>query len=262
MNSLPVYNSLPDKPKSKEYKLNIRSFSTVTETAASAAADIAGFIRKNPGCLLCLAAGDTPLPVFKSLVYIQSKGEVDLNSAFYVGLDEWVGLGRDTEGSCAQVMYDEFYIPAGIKQERICAWDGKNTDMKAERQRIEAWILLHGGISLALLGIGMNGHIGFNEPNTGLPEGTVFVVLDDTTKKVSIKYFKKELPIEYGIGIGAGELKKARKLILIATGSIKAEIVKKAVSDGQDEAVPASLLTDHNDITLYIDAGAASMIKA
>ena len=240
--------------------MNIRSFPEISEVADSVAKDIAGFINANPNSLLCLAAGETPLPVFKSLIRMQNKEELDLNRVFYVGLDEWVGLGKETKGSCVQVMLDEFYIPAKIGQDRYCIWDGKNNDLDRERKRIEAWIVSRGGISLTLLGIGMNGHIGFNEPNTGLPSGTIVVALDDTTKKVSFKYFKKKLPVEYGVGIGAGELKKAKKIILIATGSSKAEIVKKTVKDGQSKAVPASLLTDHNDITLYVDASAASLI--
>jgi len=240
--------------------LKIKTFRTIAETAKETAEDIAGFIRENRNALLCLAAGDTPLPVFKTLIQMQENSEVDLSSVFYVGLDEWVGLDGQTEGSCAQVMNDCFYQPAGISNERICIWNGKFTDAEVERQRVEAWISAHGGIGLAMLGVGMNGHIGFNEPYTGLRSGTFVVPLDDTTKAVSVKYFKQPLPVEYGISIGAGELKKACKVLYIVTGSRKADIMKKVICEKLDEAVPASLFLDHPDITIYMDDDAAAKL--
>ena len=229
---------------------------TIAETAKSTAACISQYIRENPGALLCFAAGDTPLPIFHSLIEMQNKGEVDLSSVFYVGLDEWVGLGRETIGSCAQVMFEEFYEPAAIPSNKICVWDGLCTDIGAERTRIESWIKKHGNISLAMLGIGMNGHIGFNEPYTDNTDSTVFVPLDSTTKAVSVKYFKDPTSVEYGVGISIGGLKKANKLLLIATGPNKAKIVKKVLKGERSMAVPASMLTDHSDITLFADADA------
>jgi 6-phosphogluconolactonase/glucosamine-6-phosphate isomerase/deaminase len=236
--------------------VEILQFPAISEVALAVAGDIAAYIKGNPGALMCFAAGDTPLPVFRALAEMNSKGEVDLNSVFYVGLDEWVGLGMETAGSCAQVMRDEFYGPAGIKEDRICVWDGLAPDMGAERNRIETWLSGRGGIGLALLGVGMNGHVGFNEPHTGVKERTVITPLDGTTKAVSVKYFKKVLPVEYGVSIGTGELKKARKVILMATGALKAEILCRAFTGGPDETVPASLLADHENISLYADDAA------
>ena len=240
--------------------MEIRILSDITETAEAAAEDAAGFIRENPGVLICFAAGDTTLPVFKALIQMQKENKLDLSTVYYAGLDEWVGLDRETKGSCAQVMFDEFFDPARIPEKRICMWNGMCDDIDIERHRLENWISSHGGIAMTMLGIGMNGHIGFNEPFTGLSEGTVYVPLDATTKKVSVKYFNEARSVAYGISIGAGELKKARKVILIATGPGKAEIVKKTVINGQDEAVPASLMTDHPDITLFLDKASAVLL--
>lgn len=232
-----------------------------SEAARSVARSIAEFIVQNPGSLMCFAAGDTPLSAFAELIKLQDSGEVDLSSVFYVGLDEWVGLGRETRGSCVQVMFDSFYDPAHIPADHVRVFDGLCVDTEAEKARIVDWIQEHGGkIDFTLLGIGMNGHIGFNEPYAGLPEGCIVIGLDDTTKAVSPKYFDRPLPVERGIGVGAGELKKARKILLMATGAHKADIVRKTVLDAPSPSVPASLLADHPDIAIYLDEAAASSL--
>ena len=226
---------------------------TLSEAVALRAAE---FIKENPGALVCLAAGDTPLEAYRRMIRLQREGKVDLSTAWYVGLDEWVGLGRETRGSCRQVMYDGFYEPAGIPSERVAAWDGLK-DAESEIARIEAWIREKGGIAFTVLGIGMNGHIGFNEPGTGLPEGCIRVTLDETTRRVSAKYFDAPLPVEYGVGVGAGELKKAREVLLMASGAHKAPIVARITSGALDPSVPASMLVDHPNLTLMLDEAAA-----
>lgn len=226
---------------------------SLSEAVALRAAE---FIHKNPGTLICLAAGDTPLDAYHHMIRLQREGKVDLSSAWYVGLDEWVGLGRETRGSCRQVMVDGFYEPAGIPAECIAAWDGLK-DAGEEIARIEAWIRQKGGIAFTILGIGMNGHVGFNEPGTGLPEGCIRVTLDETTRRVSAKYFDAPLPVEYGVGVGAGELKKAREVLLMASGAHKAAIVARVASGALDPSVPASMLADHPNLALMLDEAAA-----
>lgn len=229
--------------------------------AYKVAKKVAEFINGHPDELLCFAAGDTPLKVFDELIKMQKNGEVDLNSVYYVGLDEWVGLGIKTFGSCVQVMNDHFYAPAGISPERKRVWDGLAEDMDKEIDEMNQWIRMHGGISLTLLGIGMNGHIGFNEPNTGLQMGCIQVPLDDTTKSVSVKYFDSALDVKYGIGVGAGELKAAKKVILMASGEKKAHIVYKTLKEEPNPSVPSSLMIDHEGFEIYLDEQAASLLE-
>jgi len=230
------------------------------ELSERIARDTAAYIRAHPGALLCLAAGDTPLEAYRELVRLQAASEVDLGSVYYVGLDEWEGIGRETAGSCAQVMSDGFYDPAGIPKDRIAVWNGLCGDPEAEARRIEGWIRLRGGIAFTLLGIGMNGHVGFNEPGTGLPEGGLRVPLDETTRRVSVKYFGRALPVEYGLSVGAGELKKAKTVFLMASGHRKADIVRKTVREPASIEVPSSMMADHPDITLYLDEPAAGLL--
>lgn len=233
---------------------------TIQEQNLRVANDMAEYIRNNPGALMCLAAGDTPLGVYAELVKMHKAGEVDLTSVYYVGLDEWVGLGYETRGSCMQLMDDTLYVPAGIDDTRKAVWNGL-ADPEEEIKRINAFIRSHGHINFTLLGIGMNGHIGFNEPGAGLPEGGILVELSQTTKDVSVKYFDSALPVQLGLGVGAGELKKAEVIYLMANEARKADIVAKVVNEPATVDVPASMIVDHDNITLYLDAAAASGIK-
>ena len=150
---------------------------------------IADFIHANPGKLLCFAAGDTPLGIYKALIDIQNCGELDLSSMYYVGLDEWVGIGYETKGSCAQVMQDNFYGPADIDLSRIRVFNGLCSDLKQECDEINTWIEKKGKIALTLLGIGMNGHIGFNEPFVD-PTKNTLVIDSDAFKSMFCKKYE------------------------------------------------------------------------
>ncbi len=233
---------------------------SIQEQNRRVAGDMAEYIRNHPGALVCLAAGDTPLGAYAELVKLHKAGKVDLNSIYYVGLDEWVGLGYETRGSCMQVMYDTLYGPAGIDEERRVVWNGRCEDPQAEIRRITDFIHSHGHIDFTLLGIGMNGHIGFNEPGTGLPEGAILVDLDETTKSVSKKYFDTPLPVRLGVGVGAGELKKADTIYLMANEARKAQIVARVVNEPATPDVPASMLMDHANLTFYLDKDAAALL--
>jgi len=219
---------------------------------------IAGYINKNPDTLVCLSAGNTPLGAFAELLLMQKRGEVDLSSVWYVGLDEWVGLGKNDEGSCIRVMFDSLYDH--IPGERIQMFDGLNSNTYEECNKIEAWIDRHNGIGLSLLGIGLNGHIGFNEPGTPNTNGCFAVELDEVTRSVSKKYFGKERPVTTGITIGWQTLSDSREVILIANGKAKAGIVKEALKGEYTLDVPASMLQKHNNLTVILDKDAAALL--
>ncbi|MCL1909737.1 MAG: glucosamine-6-phosphate deaminase [Kiritimatiellaeota bacterium] len=219
---------------------------------------IAEYVRANSGALLCLAAGDTPLGAFAELVKMQDAGEVDLSSVYYAGLDEWVGLGYEDKGSCKQVMSDNFYTPAHIPRERIHVFDGLNNP-ENECEKMNAWLDARGGIGLTLLGVGMNGHVGFNEPHgPSFADGALVVPLDETTKSVGAKYFNKPTPVKYGITISLAALRNARKILVMASGAKKVRIVRKAFYEPPTPEVPASLLQGHPDLTLLLDEAAAN----
>jgi len=219
---------------------------------------IAGYINAMPGTLVCLAAGNTPLGAFRELVAMQERGEVDLSSVWYAGLDEWIGLGPGDVGSCAQVMNEALY--KHISKERIRIFDGLDSDEEKQCRDMENWIKSHGGLGFTLLGIGMNGHIGFNEPGASDAEGCFLVDLDDITKSVSKKYFGKELPIAKGITIGWRTLFNAGNVVLMASGKEKAPIVKAALQGPVTPDIPATQFKKHNKLTVMLDKDAASLI--
>jgi 6-phosphogluconolactonase/glucosamine-6-phosphate isomerase/deaminase len=229
---------------------------TLCEAVAQAAA---AWIRAHPGALVCLAAGDTPLPAYARLVELQREGRVDLSSVFYVGLDEWVGLGYDDRGSCLQVMTDAFYAPAGIPPARRRVFDGL-ADPATECRAVDHWISDHGGIGFTLLGIGMNGHIGFNEPGAPDQDGCILVDLDATTRAVSIKYFGTARPVRQGVSVSARTLARAGTVFLMASGAKKAPIVAKVLAGAPHEEVPAARLVGHPGLQFFLDKDAAGSV--
>lgn len=230
------------------------------ELSVLVAQKIATYINHNPNTLVCFAAGDTPLGMLRELVTMQSRKEVDLSSVWYAQLDEWIGLGIEDIGSCVRVMTDVFFGPANIPKERIHLFDGLDPDTNGQCRAMEKWIAAHGGIGLTLLGIGMNGHIGFNEPGTPDREGCFTVSLDDTTKSVSVKYFGAERSVSTGITIGWYELMQARTAILMVCGEAKAPIVKASLKGEVTVDVPASLFQNHSSLTVMLDKAAASLL--
>ncbi len=240
--------------------MNIITLPNYEEISLTCANHIAGHIRASPDSLMCFAAGDTTLGVFKELIKLQMEDRVDLSSVYYIGLDEWVDLGYEDVGSCKQVMFDSFYFPANIPAHRISVFDGKNTDYGEQVQRALDFISDHGGISLTVLGIGMNGHIGFNEPGVDASFSAGVVTLDNVTRTVGKKYFHQPYLIEFGITIGIKSLVEAKEVVLIANGARKAKIIHKALCGNKNNSIPASHLSNHPALTVYLDTDAASQL--
>lgn len=217
---------------------------------------VAESIRRHPGELVTLAAGDTMLGVFRELLKLGECGEVDLASARYVSLDEWGGIGYETQGSCKQVLYDSFFTPAGIPEDRICFFDGLNPKADEECARVAAYVDTYGPIGIAVLGIGLNGHVGFNEPYTRQDGACLTVRLDPTTRTVSSKYFGEMTRSEYGITLSLSTLMKSREVILAANGAKKADIVHKTLNNMPSMAVPSTMLRSHKNSILVVDSAA------
>ena len=180
---------------------------------------------------------------------------------WYVSLDEWAGLGYEDEGSCRQVMFDNFYNAASIAGDRITTFDGRDCDLEGQCGRVDEWISEKGGIGLTVLGVGMNGHLGFNEPGIETFDKCIIVNLDNTTLNIGKKYFNGAACPTMGITVGLGHLLKAESVALIASGEKKAAIVWQAVEGGMTNPNPASLLQSHNNTYCFFDKGAASMLK-
>ncbi|MBM5596130.1 glucosamine-6-phosphate deaminase [Listeria seeligeri] len=215
-------------------------------------------VKEKPTSLICIAGGDTPLLTIEALIKANQAGEVDFSKTRFVGLDEWVGLGRETKGSCIQTLYDAFFDRLeNVSSEQICFFDGQTVDFEAECARVDAFIEACGGIDFILLGIGLNGHIGFNEPFVPVDVNCHVVELDNVTKRVMSKYFDTDLPLTHGISLGMQQILTAKEIYLVATGEKKAEIVQQVIEKEPTVSIPATLVKQAI-ATLVLDEKAAS----
>lgn len=232
------------------------------EEMCKAVADhIIDYIKKKPDSLIELPGGDTPLGIFRYLIEAAKEGTLNLSECAFVSLDEWENLGYETKGSCKQTLYDYLYNQLPINLEKqVCFFDGK-ADLQQECHRVDQFIFEHDNIDIAVLGIGMNGHIGFNEPGVDEHQYCTIVPLDDVTQSVSVKYFGEQLNIRHGITLGMKHFFHAKEVLLIADSARKAEIVKQVVEGEITNKVPASLMRKVEGSVLYVDEEAAQKLE-
>jgi len=213
---------------------------------------------KNP--LICTASGDSPAGVYKELLKKVSAKDVNVSDWYFVSLDEWAGMNENDEGSCRFHLDSQLFNPLYVPAERICFFDGRANDLEKDCLQIENFITNHGGITAAIVGLGMNGHVGMNEPGTSPELYSHIAEIDTETQKVGQKYFKEQQHLSHGLTLGIASLMKARHIILLVNGAKKAQIVQKVLEGEISESLPASLLRKHPDLKVYLDKEAASML--
>lgn len=223
---------------------------------------VVNYVNKKPDSLIVFPGGDTPLGVFEKLVVAEKENRVDFSKCHFVSLDEWENLDYSVKGSCIQTLYDYLYKKININIEKqVCFFDGKN-NLEEECKRVDKFVEKYGPIDIAVLGIGMNGHIGFNEPGADENLYCHVVPLDDTTTTVSVKYFGgKQMNIAHGITLGIKHFYEAKNILLMANGKHKAEIIKTVLTGPITNEVPASLFRKVNNATIYLDEEATSLIN-
>ena len=222
---------------------------------------IAAQIILKPNCVLGLATGGTPVGTYKELVAKYEAGELDFSGVKTVNLDEYVGLDGSSDQSYIYFMKSNLFDHVNIDQSFTNVPRGIVEDADAECERYEALIASYGGIDLQLLGLGPNGHIGFNEPEDHFPVTTHKVTLTDATIQANKRFFEKEEDVpRYAYTMGIGTIMKAKKILMVVNGKGKAEIVKRAFFGPVTPEVPASILQLHPDFTLVADEDALSLI--
>ena len=227
-----------------------------------AALMVASQITLKPDSNLGLATGGTPLAMYDKLIEMFREDEVDFSEVKSFNLDEYCGLEADHPNSYHYYMYDNFFKEINIKKDNIHIPDGKADDFDKECRDYEETIKKAGGIDLQILGIGSNGHIGFNEPAESLNVATEVVNLTEETIKANSRYFEsKDNVPKKAISMGMATILKADRIILLARGKNKAEAIKKTVNGKISTQEPASLLQTHPQVTIIIDQEAASLIN-
>lgn len=234
------------------------SYELMSKQAADAVMKITQSITEP---LICVPSGDSPKGLYKELKLQQEKKIIDIHNWYFLGLDEWIGLGENDEGSCRYMLNRDLFHALNIHEEKICCFDGNTTNTEADCNRIENYIHQHKAIDIAILGLGMNGHVGLNEPGTSPLLYSHVSDIDPVTNKTGQKYFSKPQSLTQGITLGLATLMGAKHLILLVSGQKKAGILKQAIEDDITEKVPASLLRSHPQFYIYADKDAANMLE-
>jgi len=222
---------------------------------------IAEIIKPVASPLVCVPSGDSPKGLFKEWKLQQEKNIINVHDWYFLGLDEWIGLGKTDEGSCRFMLDKDLFWPLHINQEKLTCFDGNTKDTVIECERIENHIHQHNGIEVAILGLGMNGHVGLNEPGTSPLLRSHVSEIHPVTKEVGQKYFSSPQHLHRGITLGIATLMEARNVILLVSGGRKASILQQAVEGEITPEVPASLLRNHPNFMVFADKDAAGMLK-
>ncbi|MGW4032337.1 glucosamine-6-phosphate deaminase [Streptomyces sp. NPDC004838] len=223
---------------------------------------MAELLRRKPNALLGVATGSTPLPVYEALAAKVRAAEADISGARICQLDEYVGLPYGHPESYRSVVLREVVQPLGLTEASFMGPDGTADDMAAACAAYDRALAEAGGVDLQLLGIGTDGHIGFNEPCSSLASRTRLKTLTEQTRLDNARFFSgvDEVP-HHVITQGIGTILEARHLVLLATGAAKADAVALAVEGPLSALVPASALQLHPHATVVADEAAAARLK-
>lgn len=228
--------------------ITVDNYETLSKHAANL---IAAQVLVKPNCVLGLATGSSPLGTYAELAKKCDAGELDFSGVTSVNLDEYVGLDGTNDQSYRYFMDTNLFQKINIPYEKTNVPNGCADDMKKEGERYDALIASLGGIDLQLLGIGLDGHIGFNEPDTCFTKETHEVTLDPSTIEANARFFasKEDVPTK-AITMGMQAIMQAKKVLLIANGKNKKDILEKSLFGPITPEVPASILQLHPDLTV------------
>ena len=227
------------------------------EMSRIAANIISAQLIMKPDCVLGLATGSTPIGTYKQLIERYQKGDLDFSEVTTVNLDEYKGLPKDNDQSYYYFMHDNLFNHVNLKEGRSFLPDGTEPDSEKACGDYNAVIRQAGGIDLQLLGLGNNGHIGFNEPADHFPKETHCVDLTPSTIEANKRFFEKaeDVPRQaYTMGIGT--IMSAKKVLLVVSGAGKAEILREALCGPVTPKVPASILQFHKNVYVVADEAA------
>lgn len=232
------------------------------EMSKKAASIIAAQVIAKPNCVLGLATGSTPIGAYKKLVEWYENGDLDFSEVTTVNLDEYKGLPKENDQSYYYFMNDNLFNHVNINKERTFLPDGTQTDSEVACKKYEEIVRSVGGADLQLLGMGHNGHIGFNEPSDIFEKNTHCVDLAESTIQANKRFFASEADVpRQAYTMGIGTIMSAKKILIVISGEEKAETVKKAFFGPITPQVPASILQLHPDVVVVADEAALSKVE-
>jgi glucosamine-6-phosphate deaminase len=243
--------------------MRIITADTYEEMSKKAAAMVCSQVILKPDCVLGLATGDTPLGMYKELIKMYENREVDFSDVTIFNLDEYCNLSRESPQSYHYYMHHNFIKHINIKKKNTHIPNGMAKDIDEECRKYEQKIKNKGGIDLQVLGIGANGHIGFNEPDINFEAETHLVELDEITIEANSRFFssRDDVPTT-AISMGIKTIMQSKKLLLLANGEAKAAAIYKTVKGKISPEVPSTIIQLHPDITLIVEKSAAKLLSA
>jgi glucosamine-6-phosphate deaminase len=244
--------------------VTVRVFSTPDRAARALARIVAAALLENPSLVLGLPTGRTPVPFYRELVALYRAGRVDFSRATTFNLDEFVGVASSDPGSYHAFMDRHLFEHVNLRRARVHFLNGAAADTAAECRRYERLIRRAGGLDLQVLGLGANGHIGFNEPAPALQARTHRTRLRPATRRANAPLFGGRLssvPRE-ALSTGMATILGADRVVLLATGAAKAACVKRMVEGAIATSVPASLLQLHPNAEVWLDRAAARKLAS
>ena len=231
------------------------------EMSRVAAELFAETLKEKPEAVLGLATGDTPIGMYQGLIAMYEKGELDFSRATSVNLDEYYPITPDNDQSYRYFMNHQLFDHVNMDKARTYVPDGTAKDPDAFCRAYEEKIDALGGVDVQVLGIGRNGHIGFNEPDDELIPFTHLTKLTDSTIEANARFFASEADVpKHALTMGVQSVFKARRILLLASGKNKAEAVAAMLKGGLTTRLPASLLQLHPNVTLICDKDAYSLV--
>lgn len=240
--------------------LVVRIFPTAERAAAGLARDIAAGLRRKPSLVIGLPTGRTPIPLYRSLRELVSAGLADFSQATTFNLDEFLGIAPSDPRSYRQFMERHLFTGINLSRRRIRFLKGTARDPLAEAARYERAIARAGGLDLLILGLGANGHIGFNEPAPALVTFTHVCTLKPATRRANAEWFGgrvSRVPSR-ALSMGMGTILKSRRIVLLATGRDKAPAIRRLVEGRVTTRLPASFLQLHPSAEVWLDREAAA----
>ena len=227
------------------------------EMSAAAAEIVADVMKAKPACVLGLATGSTPVGMYKKLIEKNAAGEIDFSAVTTVNLDEYYPISPENDQSYRYFMNENLFDHVNIDKARTFVPDGRASDPVAACEAYEEIVASVGAADIQVLGIGQNGHIGFNEPDSALEVRTHVTGLTESTIKANARFFASEADVPTkALTMGIGTILGARKIIILANGAAKHEAVAKMLEGKLDTYCPASMLNLHADVVVVCDQAA------
>lgn len=246
--------------KSYSQKMQTLILKDYEEMSQVAANEIIKTIRQKPNATLCFASGDTPKRTCQILAERILNENIDISNCQFIGLDEWIGIPPENEGSCTYFLMNYLFKTLNLSPNQYHLFNADETKSVEECKKMDDFINKSGGLDCILVGIGLNGHIGFNEPNIPFTNYCHVAELDELTVSVGQKYFNTATLLTKGITVGLQHLMEAKKAILIANGAKKATIMKAVYESEINNQIPATIMRTHPNGLILMDEAAADLV--